>query len=56
MKFTMPEYKAPDFTRPELASAPDCRLDRIFPGSFFSDLIFSENGIAVADRVFFFLR
>ena len=27
MLFEMPVYTAPDFTRPELANAPDCRLE-----------------------------
>ena len=47
MKFTMPEYKAPDFTRPELANAPDCVLeaadrDGVAPEYFHSTSMFPE--------------
>lgn len=47
MKFIMPEYKAPDFTRTELASAPDCRLeaadmDGVAPEYYHSTSMFPE--------------
>lgn len=47
MLFKMPVYKAPDFTKPELASAPDCRLeaadmDGVAPEYYHSTSMFPE--------------
>ena len=47
MAFTLPEYKAPDFTRPEFMSAPDCRLapadmDGVAPEYYHSTSMFPE--------------
>ena len=47
MAFTLPEYTAPDFTRPELMDAPDCRLeaaetDGVAPEYYHSTSMFPE--------------
>ena len=47
MEFTIPEYKAPDFTSPKLANAPDCRFeaadrDGVAPEYFHSTSMFPE--------------
>ena len=47
MKFKIPEYKAPDFTSPKLANAPDCRFeaadrDGVAPEYFHSTSMFPE--------------
>ena len=47
MAFELPEYKAPDFTVPELANAPDCRLeaaerDGVAPEYYHSTSMFPE--------------
>ena len=47
MLFEMPVYKAPDFTKPELASAPDCKLeaaemDGVAPEYYHSTSMFPE--------------
>ena len=47
MAFSLPEYKAPDFTKPELADAPDCRLqaadmDGVAPEYYHSTSMFPE--------------
>lgn len=47
MLFKMPVYNAPDFTKPELANAPDCRLeaadmDGVAPEYYHSTSMFPE--------------
>ena len=47
MAFTLPEYTAPDFTRPELMDAPDCRIepaetDGVAPEYYHSTSMFPE--------------
>ena len=47
MAFELPVYKAPDFTKPELMSAPDCRLvpaemDGVAPEYYHSTSMFPE--------------
>ena len=47
MLFEMPVYKAPDFTRPELVNAPDCKLeaaemDGVAPEYYHSTSMFPE--------------
>jgi hypothetical protein len=47
MEFKIPEYKAPDFTKPELVNAPDCKLqeaemDGVAPEYFHSTSMFPE--------------
>ena len=47
MNFRIPEYKAPDFTVPELANAPDCTFeaadrDGVAPEYFHSTSMFPE--------------
>ena len=47
MLFKMPVYNAPDFTKPELASAPDCKLeaadmDGVAPEYYHSTSMFPE--------------
>ena len=47
MAFKLPEYKAPDFTRPEFADAPNCRLqaadmDGVAPEYYHSTSMFPE--------------
>ena len=47
MAFSLPEYKAPDLSKPELADAPDCRLqaadmDGVAPEYYHSTSMFPE--------------
>ena len=47
MAFNMPEYKAPDFGRPELKNAPDCLvepadMDGVAPENYHSTSMFPE--------------
>ena len=47
MAFCLPEYKAPDFTKPEFTAAPDCRMqaadmDGVAPEYYHSTSMFPE--------------